>query len=257
MSTSIKSTERFSNTVEYYIKYRPHYPQQIIALLIKHCLLGPSKIIADIGSGTGILTKLLLDNNFQVRGVEPNQAMRIAAEQILQNYKNFTSLDGTAEQTTLVSHSIDLITVAQAFHWFDPIKVKQEFLRILKPDGWCVLLWNLRDSLASPFMHAYEELLLKHGTDYKQVAAENVKDEKIRKFFNPLPMNIEIVENIQILDWEGVKGRILSTSYLPKTEDQAYTILMQNAKQIFEHYQQEGKVNFIYQCKCYYGQLSV
>ena len=256
MNTPLKSTERFSKTVEHYVKYRPHYPDEIIDLLTTACNLSSHELIADIGSGTGILTKLWLENNYHVMGVEPNKAMRSAGEQFLKDYKNFTSIDGTAENTGLADHSIDLITVAQAFHWFDPVKVKQEFLRILKPKAWCVLLWNFRNSLASSMMYAYEELLLKHGTDYKQVAAENVEDEEIQKFFAPLPTHISIFENVQVFDWDGLRGRLLSTSYLPKPEDAGYEAMIKDAHTIFSAHQKDGKIDFIYDCKCYYGQLA-
>jgi ubiquinone/menaquinone biosynthesis C-methylase UbiE len=147
-------TRRFSSKVENYIKYRPDYPPAIIGALEAKCQLTPEAVIADIGSGTGKLTRLFLENGNPVFGVEPNQAMRQAGERLLQNYPRFTSIDGTAEATTLASTSIDFVTVGQALHWFKRDQTRLEFARILKPQGWVVLVWNSRQTDSTPFLAA-------------------------------------------------------------------------------------------------------
>src|SRR6266480_1804978 len=162
-----KTIERFSNRAEHYVKCRPGYPVEILDLLRTHCGLTQDSVIADIGSGTGKLSEPFLQNNNQVFAVEPNRAMRTAAEQLLSHYKKLVSIDGSAESTTVPNHSIDLITAGQAFHWFDRPKAKLEFARILKRDGWVVIIWNERRLDATPFLKAYEQLLLNFGTDYQ------------------------------------------------------------------------------------------
>jgi len=164
----IDSTKRFSSRVENYIKYRPDYPPDILELLKGMCGLSGDSVIADIGSGTGILTELFLRNGNEVFGVEPNREMREAAERLLGKYPNFKSISGRAESTTLKVGSVDFITASQAFHWFDRKKARREFLRIIKPGGWTVLIWNERE-LVSPFARAYEHLLRTYATDYEEV----------------------------------------------------------------------------------------
>ena len=155
-------TLRFSDRVENYIRYRPGYPPQVLETLQAECGLTPAAVVADIACGTGIFTRMLLQNGNRVYGVEPNREMREAAERLLADHPNFTSVAGTAEATTLPGHSIDLATAAQAAHWFDLPKARQEFARILKPAGWAVLIWNERSTDASPFLRAYEELLVNY-----------------------------------------------------------------------------------------------
>ena len=148
-------TQRFSNRVENYRRYRPGYPPAILDLLAAKCGLSQTSVAADVGSGTGILTKLLLKSGGRIFGVEPNPEMRAAGERDLNHHLNFTSVAGTAEATTLPDHSVDLITAGQAFHWFDRDKTRAEFLRILRPGGWVVLIWNDRNISDRPFFRAY------------------------------------------------------------------------------------------------------
>lgn len=166
-----KFIESFTKTVQYYLKYRPSYPIEIIDLLVSECGLSKKSVIADIGSGTGFLAKLFLDYGSRVYCVEPNQAMREAGEDYLAQYPQFYSISGTAEATHLKNTSMDFITVGTAFHWFDVKKTKQEFQRIGKPKAWVVLVWNVRD-VQSPLIADYESLLLEYGNDY---ASSNAK----------------------------------------------------------------------------------
>lgn len=255
MNHSVKdSTLRFSKTVDYYDCYRPSYPTQVITTLFKECNLNGAKIIADIGSGTGIFTKQLLMHGNPVYGVEPNQDMRRAAEQLLSSYSNFKSVNGTAEATNLLNQSVDLITVAQAFHWLDPVKTKDEFKRILKSQGWVALIWNIKIFTASPIMQGYENLLQNYGIDYKKVElAQNVTKESIEQFFYPAKVQYKNFPNIQVLDWDGFKGRLLSASYTPKPNDAGYDAMLAAAKQAFDRCQKNGKIEFIYETKLYYG----
>src|SRR4051812_31213057 len=162
------STQRFSSRVESYVRYRPSYPSAVIELLKNECGLTANSIIADIAFGTGIFTKLLLENGNRVFGIEPNANMRRAGEEFLGSFPNFTSVAGTAEDSTLSSQSVDFATAAQAAHWFDLKQARAEFMRILKPGGWSVLVWNERSVNSTAFLREYEQLVLDFGTDYKE-----------------------------------------------------------------------------------------
>ena len=178
------STERFTDRVENYSKYRPTYPAGVINLLKSECGLSPESDVADIGSGTGILAKLLLRNCKRVFGVEPNAAMRDAGKALLKNYPTFITVAGSAENTTLPDASIDLITAGQAFHWFDEMKARVEFKRILKSGGFVALVWNDRRLDSTPFLAAYEQLLREFGTDYAQVQDFDVANLLFERFHN-------------------------------------------------------------------------
>jgi ubiquinone/menaquinone biosynthesis C-methylase UbiE len=248
------NTQRFSNRVDNYVKYRPFYPKEIIAFFEKEIQFNSSCIIADIGSGTGILTKLFLDNGNTVYAVESNEPMRNAAEYILNDYSSFISVDATAEQTTLSGNSIDLITAAQAFHWFDIPKTKAEFKRILKADGYCCLIWNER-LVESPFEKAYEQLLFDYSTDYSNVDHKNINDEKIAMFFAPQHVIKQSFHNKQVFDFESLKGRLLSSSYAPDETHSNYSVMIEMLKNIFATFNQNNAVEFNYETKVYLGKL--
>jgi len=250
-----KPTERFTTTVQDYLKYRPSYPHEVLQVLIEECGLSTQSTVADVGSGTGLFSKLLLDFGSTVYAVEPNQAMREAAEDFLKNYKNFYSIDGTAEATTLPSQSIDLVTVGTAFHWFDPVKTKIEFKRILTSPGWVMLMWNVRNQEQSMLIRDYEELILKYGTDYRESNARKFDKTAVADFFSPNQMKVRSFKNIQIFDWQGLQGRLLSASYSLRPGDVNYDTMMQELKKIFNKYQHDGCVEFLYETKLYYGRL--
>ena len=249
-------TQRFSNRVENYIKYRPGYPPAILNLLTAKCGLSPSATVADVGSGTGILTRMLLGSGSRVLGVEPNREMREAGERLLAGLPNFTSVDGTAEATTLPDSSIDIITAGQAFHWFDRPKARREFQRILRPGGWVVLIWNDRNITDRPFFRAYEELLLTYGTDYALVNHKNVDAQLLGDFFGPAGYGEASHPNDQTIDFAGLKGRLLSSSYAPEESDARHAPMLAALQTLFEAYQTNGTVTFDYDTTVYYGQLT-
>jgi SAM-dependent methyltransferase len=209
-----KFVEPFTKTVQHYLKYRPTYPKEILDLLVKECNLNKKNIIADIGSGTGFLAKLFLDYGNIVYGVEPNQAMKEAGEDYLVKYPRFRSIFGTAEATHLDAASIDFITVGTAFHWFDMEKTKQEFKRIGRPNAWVILVWNVRD-IESSLIHDYEDLLLEYGNDYANSNAKKLDKVAMDTFFKGHAIKTSTFKNIQYFNWEGFKGRLLSTSFIP------------------------------------------
>ena len=247
-------TQRFSNRVENYLKYRPRYPPQIIPLLEKECGLARDSLIADIGSGTGFLTELFLQNGNRVVGVEPNAQMRAAGERLLAQYRNFTSVEATAENTTLGEGSVDFVTAGQSFHWFDRERTRSEFARILRSDGWGVIVWNGYNPERTPLLKGYHELLLRYGTDYRDVHRE-ISDMQVDKFFGPGEYKIAHFEFQQFFDFEGFKGRTLSASYAPQLGEPNYEPMVTKLREIFEANQADEKVAFDYDTEVYYGRL--
>ncbi len=250
------STKRFSNRVENYIKYRPGYPNDVIETLRSECGLTSDSIIADVGSGTGILTEMFLRNGNLVYGIEPNTEMREAAERLLKDYPQFRSVAAQAEETRLGAASVDFVTAGQAFHWFDRKKAGEEFTRILKPQGWVALIWNERVTKSTPFLVAYEQLLKDYSTDYEQVDHRRIDEVVIRDFFASPDFRLKQFKNLQVFDYEGVKGRLLSSSYAPEEGHPNYQPMIEELERIFQTYQDEGRIVFEYVTQMYYGQLS-
>jgi ubiquinone/menaquinone biosynthesis C-methylase UbiE len=248
-------TLRFSTRVENYIRYRPGYPAAVIETLRTECGLTPSAMVADIACGTGIFTRMLLENGNRVIGVEPNREMREAAERLLAGYDRFTSVAGSAEATSLPDASLDFATAAQAAHWFDLLKARREFARILKPQGWAVLIWNERSTDSSPFLRAYEELLIRYGTDYEQVRHEHTTDN-IGEFFHPSHFEQRVFDMAQNFDYGELEGRLLSSSYAPMPGDARYEPMLKELRRIFDSFHHQGRVSMEYVTRMYYGRLS-
>ena len=251
---SKSSTARFSDRVEDYVRYRPGYSPEVLDLLRAECGLQPSHIVADIASGTGMFTRLLLENGNSVFAVEPNTEMREMGVRQLESYNRLVSVAGTAEETTLGSASVDFVTAAQAAHWFDLPRARAEFVRILKPEGWCVLIWNERRTATTPFLRDYEQLLLTYGTDYKEVRHERTT-AIIHEFFAPALADERVFDLRQQFDFEGVAGRLLSSSYAPLEGHPSHAPMMQELQRIFRAHASDGKVEFEYNTRVYYGHL--
>lgn len=247
-------TRRFSSRVDNYVRFRPGYPKEILSLLKSECGLNPQSVIADIGSGTGKLTELFLENGNPVFGVEPNRDMREAGERLLKPFPNFTSVDATAEETTLPKAAIDFIVAGQAFHWFDRDRCRKEFARILKLGGWVALVWNDRKTEATPFLVEYEKLLQTYATDYSKVDHKNIDDAVVRDFFGFAPGKQKI-PSAQQFDFEGLKGRLLSSSYAPDKGQPGHNEMLRDLEKIFNARQQNGRVEFAYDTVVYYGKL--
>jgi SAM-dependent methyltransferase len=249
------ATSRFSDRVENYVRYRPGYPPQVVQELEAQCGLTPTHAIADIASGTGIWTRMLLENGNPVFGVEPNAEMREAGGRLLAAFPNFTSIAGTAEATTLGDHSMDFVTAAQAAHWFDRPRARREFVRILKPGGWLVLLWNERLTDSTKFLREYEQLLLTYGTDYEEVRHERTT-AAVHEFYDPAPFQERVLQMRQEFDYAGVEGRLLSSSYAPGPEHPQHAPMLRELRRLFEAGAVEGLATFEYKTRMYFGHLT-
>lgn len=223
-------------------------------LLKRECGLSRHTYIADVGSGTGILARDFLEMGNIVLSIEPNAEMRAYAERDLAQFKKFTSVNATAEATTLPNTCVDMVTAAQAAHWFDHAKARAEFVRILKPGGWVVLVWNEREVDSTPFLRDYEKLLLEFGTDYADIRHEKTTDD-IDGFFAPSQFQSAVFANHQLFDFAGLRGRLQSSSYVPTAESSKYTPMLAELQRIFDTHQREGKVSFDYKTRIYYSQM--
>lgn len=251
---SLNSTSRFSNRVENYVKYRPGYPVEIIQYLIDIYNLTTDKKVADIGSGTGISAEMFLMYGSAVAAVEPNAEMREKSVQLLQKYSAFEAVNGKAENTDLGANSVDAVICGQSFHWFDHEKSKIEFKRILKPGGIVVIIWNERKT-SSAFEIDYEDLIIKHGIDYKKVTQRNIDPKDIAAFFHPSANRIKTFFNLQLFDFDGLLGRLLSSSYMPTEHDEGFDAMKKDLRSLFERYQENGQIKIEYDTRVYSGQL--
>ncbi|HEY2548669.1 MAG TPA: class I SAM-dependent methyltransferase [Candidatus Acidoferrum sp.] len=250
------SKQRFSARVADYVRYRPGYPTAVRDILRAECNLKSGHTIADIGSGTGFLCEVFLKNGNRVFGVEPNEEMRKAGEEYLASYDGFSSIEGSAEATTLDDHSVNFVTTGQAFHWFDQNAARAEFTRILKPDGWVVIVWNERLTEATPFLRDYEALLREFGTDYAKVKESYPGEEHMRDFFGAFPHNSHEVPNFQEFDFDGIAGRLRSSSFIPTPDAPTFAPMMAELKRTFDGNHQAGRIRLEYTTRIYFGRLA-
>jgi SAM-dependent methyltransferase len=249
--------ERFSDRVDDYVRFRPGYPPALFELLSRECGLGPGCTVADVGSGTGILTRGLLAAGARVVGIEPNAAMRAAAEAAIGQDPRFESVDASAEATPLATASVDLVTAAQAFHWFDPARTRVELSRILRPSrarASVALIWNQRKD--SPFNADYEAMLERFAPEYGQVCERNrAAEPKLRAFFAPEVPEVARFDHEQRFDAAGLRGRLMSSSYAPRAGDPLHAPMLRRLDAIFAAHEREGHVAFVYETLVWYGRL--
>ncbi|GAB2575589.1 class I SAM-dependent methyltransferase [Dyella jejuensis] len=253
---NLRSTERFSDRVADYVRYRPTYPTALLDWLHHAQGVTPDWKVADVGAGTGISSKLFLDAGHSVIAVEPNAAMREAALAWLASHARFRAVDGRADATTLDDASVDLVSVAQAFHWFDPASTRREFQRILRPGGLAAIYWNSRRLTGTPFLEGYEALLQTYGTDYTSVAERYADEPRMREWFGAGWRGTAHFDHGQLLDFDALRGRLMSSSYAPKAGHPKHAPMIEALRMLFDACQVDGKISFDYDTRVYLGEMS-
>lgn len=254
-SYDASSTRRFSRTVAHYVRYRPGYPEALLDFLAEERGLLPGQVIADVGAGPGKLTVLLLRSGNVVYAVEPNADMRAAAEALLGDRPNFRSIAGKAEATGLPEGSVDLVTAAQAFHWFDREAFRRECERILRPGGRVVLLWNDRLDDRSAFLQAYEAFLCRYSTDYEKIDLRRIDERHFDAFYGAGRYRERRFEHYQSFDFEGLQGRYLSCSYALPPTHAAYDEAIEALRRLFDDHREGGVVRMWYRTRVYSGSV--
>lgn len=250
---SLRPTKRFSKHAEYYAKYRPGYPAEVLAILRREIGFDSRAVVADVGSGTGILTKVFLQNGNRVFAVEPNDDMRSYAERDFAGFKGYVSVKGTAERTTLPDGSVDLVTVGQALHWFDPPRAAREFSRVSKEGGHLCVAHNVR-TMDAPFMSAYRSLIRRN--ERRLADAPDVDGAYVSRFFKGRRFSRFSAPNEQVLDYAGLVGRLASASYMPTpSEGKRYERFVKEARKLFDAYESDGKVKLLYRTNVFVGEV--
>ena len=245
---------RFTVRADNYAKYRPGYPQEIIGILEREVGLTRRQNVADVGSGTGLLTKLFLENGNRVFGIEPNSRMRYHAQKSLSRFPRFVSVKGTAEHTSLRARSISLVVVGQALHWFDPDMTAVELARISRPDGSLCIAYN-ETRRGSKVMRAFRDIIDKNEASRKKVP--DVGRRYARRFFEGGRFSVFILPNEQTLGFEGLVGRLLSGSHMP-TRDQPRKLrrLERDVRWLFDTFQKEGRIRLLYDTRLFVGRVA-
>jgi SAM-dependent methyltransferase len=246
--------DRFTGRASDYSRYRPGYPQGIISYLEARIGFNQKWVVADIGSGTGILSELFLKNGNKVFCVEPNQDMRLIAVRNLRKYRpHFVSVKGSAEDTGMNSRSVDLIVVGQALHWFDLRAARLEFRRILRKDGSVAVIYNHRRK-GERMAAAYGKLVAKYGRNRAPVP--DVDDAYVSRFLGNRDHKTAVFHNSQTLDLKGVLGRLASASYMPARNSPRWINIEKDARKLIRDNGADGAVRLHYDTSMYLGSFN-
>jgi ubiquinone/menaquinone biosynthesis C-methylase UbiE len=243
---------RFDGKSGVYSKYRPRYPSEILRILEREIGFTQKRIVADIGSGTGILSELFLENGNTVYCVEPNLEMRRTAEKNLKGFvPRYVSIEGAAEATNLRGDSIDLIAVGQALHWFDFVKARTEFRRVVKKRGHIAIVYNHRKEKGEVEM-AYKTIVDKFARNRAKVP--DADDAYAAKFLSA-GFKKFIVPNSQTLDLQGMLGRLASASYMPNSTSPEWTKLKRDLRRVIDEFGSDGIATLHYDTVVYLGRI--
>jgi len=247
------AVERFADRAEDYARFRPEYPEALFRKLRERTGLPDGSVAADFGCGTGIFARGLIDLGWRVIGVEPEPNMRAAADRILAAHPHFMSIDGTAESTRLAQGGVDLVTAAQAFHWFDAEAFRRECRRILTPNGWCALAWNARRIDDEGMMGECHELYAAHIPEYPLVCWRRVSNEVFETFFGGRGFTLDTWPVERPVDRESFEGGCRSASYMPKPGQPGHDEVWAGLREIFDRHAVDGRVTMRYRGELYVG----
>jgi SAM-dependent methyltransferase len=250
---NLNPTGRFSNRADYYARFRPGYPPGVVKILSKELAFTRNDIVADIGSGTGLLTKLFLKNGNKVFAVEPNDKMRLHVEKDSSRFRNLVTVKATAEATTLAAYSVDLIAVGQALHWFNPSKTRREFSRISKPGAGLCVVYNKR-AKSSGLSRGYAKVVTRYSRDRKKIPP--VTDRLASAYFDKGEFSKFDLPNEQILSFRGLLGRLISASYVPTPKDKDFRAFEEDVREVFDSYSVKGRVRLAYDTEILVGKVS-
>lgn len=244
---------KIANRVTYYNRYRPSYPERLYQYLVEKLDLKPKHVIADVGAGTGLSSRWFAANGNTIYAIEPSPEMRQAAAYNYQYYPDYHIIAGAAEDTTLPDNSVDFIIGGQSFDWFDHEKASPELKRILKPDGYVLLFWNERQTESSGFLRQFEELLKRHAPAYMELNLVDQREKAVLQILQEGHYGYAEFDNCQIFNWEGLKGRLLSTSFIPDADQPEYHNLLSGLARDYKAHAVCGQVKVDYITKLYYG----
>jgi SAM-dependent methyltransferase len=244
-------TRLFSELAQLYAQHRPDYPAAALDLVVSRAGLGPGQLLVDVGSGTGISSRLFAARGVPVLGIEPNDSMRAKAEAepAPPGAPSPRYQAGRGEATGLPDGVAAAAICAQAFHWFDAPVALAEFRRVLRPGGWVALLWNERDE-RDPFTGAYGDVVrtLPESREVegpRAVAGQALLDSPLFEAAERLPFSHE-----QLLTEEGLLGRTFSASWAPKEPERAEPFA-EAVRAVFAQFQRDGRVVMRYETTVY------
>jgi SAM-dependent methyltransferase len=241
----VTSTDLFAGKAEHYARYRTDYPAGVIDAALAAIQLQRSDVVADVGSGTGMLARWILERGTGVVCVEPEAGMRAVAErQLALVGPQFMSVAGTAEATTLPDSSVDVIVAGNAFHYFDPVRARAEAGRILRRPGRVLIVGHADALTPGPFTQAYGQFLRSiAGTALSAFHQPDRYTSSLRAFFGSAAVTeADVVQSAHPMSWDALSGRFRSTSLMPQDGDPRQAQVLAGLKDLFDAFAVAGTV---------------